>query len=115
MALRTTFSIALCNREASPRTPQFARRNIAAYVAVPRLRFEFRIFRHIQHHFIEKNRRGRHALLTILQPGQSQQTANEFVQAAGFEFNALEHASALRSGALPRQAERHIQARQGRS
>src|SRR5208283_5626595 len=51
-----------------------------------------------------------HALLSILEAIQSEQSANQFVQAAGFEFNTLEHARALRSRALPGQAQRHIQA-----
>src|SRR5580698_564843 len=89
--------------------------NFAAYVATPRLRFELRIFRHIEHNVVEQNRRGGHALLTIFEARQSEQAANEFIEAAGFEFDALKHHRAFRSGALPGQAKRYIQARQGRS
>src|ERR1039458_2852609 len=82
---------------------------------MPRLCFELGVFSDIQHNFIQKNRRRWHALLAVFEPSQGQQAANQFVQAAGFEFDALEHARTFRPGALPRQSQSYIQARQGRT
>ena len=80
-----------------------------------RLRFELCVLGDVQHNFIQQHRRRRHALFSIFEPGQGEQAPNQLVEAAGFELNALEHARALRSGALPRQPKSHVQTRQRRA
>ena len=70
---------------------------------MPRLRFELRIFSHVKDDFVQQNRRRWNTLFAIFQARQSKQSANQFVQAAGFELDALEHGSRFpaRSAAAP--------------
>src|SRR5579863_5788999 len=89
--------------------------NMTAHMAMPRLRFEFRIFRHTEHHFVERNQRRRNLLFPVFKPCQSQQPANQFVETAGLEFDALEHGRTFRSRTLPRQAQSDVQARERRA
>ena len=84
-------------------------RDFAAHVAVPGLRFELRILGHAEHHLIQQNRRGGHALFAIFHTRESKQTANQFVEASSFKFNSVEHNRTLCVGALPSQAQSNIQ------
>jgi len=88
--LRTTFSIALCSSGRFAAHSPIPLRNVAAHVAVPRLRLELGILTYVQYDFIQENGRRCHALLPVFQASQSQQAANQFVEAAGLEFDALQ-------------------------
>ncbi len=116
MALRTTFSTALCNSESFPQTPQlpsgiavctWQRRSCASNSASSATLATSSL-----------NAAPESAAPPVLRssPGapESQNPANQFVQSAGLQFNPVQHIGTLHACTLPRQTQRHVQARQRR-
>ena len=55
-----------------------------------------------------------HAIFAALQPCQSQQPPDQFVQPIGLELDPFQRPLGFRPGPTPRQPQRHIQTRQRR-
>ena len=86
-----------------------------AYVASPSLRLELGVLGHIRDEFIQRDGRLRHQLFAVFEPSQRQDAPNQFVQAARFQLDSVEHVHALRISALASQPKGHIGARRNRN
>src|ERR1700745_3023226 len=84
--------------------------NHATHTALSALRFEVRVLGDVANELVRRDRSTTHGIVTAFEAGEGQQAADEFVEAIGFELDALQNAVGLRTRTLPGQPRGHTPA-----